>query len=122
MKVLTFDTTLDPKSSRHFNLLCTAINSATYQFQSRDEMRHHSKLLDAMEATSIEGEGELKAWRKLNTGTQQLVVDDAWLALLKKMATPPNVQWLPSASREVGAMLDFLDAATDYVAPAAKTE
>lgn len=109
MKVLV----LDEKSERHFQLMNIAAYSQKFQFASKEDMRHHTKLLDALEAISIEA--KVPGGRQLLPNEQKLVLDDAWLALLKNMATPPNTDWLTTVTREVISMLDFLDTATDYI-------
>ncbi len=122
MKLLTFDPDATPKCLRHFELINVAMHSQTYQFANREELRNHGKLLAAIEAISTQSL-ETAGGRKLNPGVQALIVDDAWLELLKKMGQPASqgnpsgTVCLATASRDASAMLYFLDTAQPYVAP-----
>lgn len=126
MKSLTFDS--DNKSqARHFELIYMGLTYISpqgegYRLSNRNEMRDHGKLMDAVEAISVANDSGIPnaSPRLLKAGKHELVLDDAWLALMKRMVDPSVVRWLAIGSRDVIAMLDYLDGAADYVPPPQK--
>lgn len=119
MKSITFADT--PEERRHFELLMLAVQTPHYEFKSREELRNHGKLMTAIEGISVPNENT-EGQRLLCDGPQTLVLDDAWLQLAIRMATPPNTRWFAHGSkgkttRHVEAMFEFFAKAKDYVAP-----
>ena len=81
------------------------------------ERRTHGKLLDRLDAISVEKDG---AGRILHPDGGEVVVEDVEYTLLLRMfeATP----WRSAISRDVNRAEDFLRAAPEWHAPVPKPE
>lgn len=119
MKQITF--VAADEGRRMFKLAMLAAYNGKYQFQSEEEMRHHGKLLDAIEDVSVQDENN-EGMRVLHDGEQVIVLDDAWLTLWIRMGSPPHMHWPAGGSwgkttRDAIRMIDFLKGAKTYLAP-----